>query len=171
MINYKPGKIYQMAVVWSSVSQLILNRKVLSVPQTKTKTRFWFLLNTMLAWKKELIPTCISEVGLDTISSRKPPLITKDQVRSLLSVPTAPNHETEHPVARLPIYVCGPPRLCAPCSSQHSQPGTNQALNKNALNQWKPLSDTSLPEDKIPSPALKKHFTLPRFQGNICPQV
>lgn len=98
-----------MAGVWSSVSQLILNRKVLSVPQTKTKTRFWFLLNTVLAWKKELIPTCISEIGLDTISSRKPPLITKDQVRSLLSVPTAPSHETEHPVARLPGYVCGPP--------------------------------------------------------------
>lgn len=51
-VNYKSGEIYQMAGVQGSVSQLTLNGKVLSVPKTKTKTRFWFLLNTVLAWKK-----------------------------------------------------------------------------------------------------------------------
>ena len=82
-------------------------QKGIECSQNKNKVLIYFEYSISL--KKELIPTCISEVGLDTISSRKPALITRDQVRSLLSVPTAPDHETEHPVARLPSYVCGPP--------------------------------------------------------------
>lgn len=38
--NYKLGEIYYMADEQSSVFQLVLNRKVLSVPKTTTKGGF-----------------------------------------------------------------------------------------------------------------------------------
>lgn len=37
--------------------------------------------------------------------SRKPPLSTKGQVRSLVSIPKVSNHKTKHIVARLPNYL------------------------------------------------------------------